>query len=84
MHKNKPDKALDPAMFQQTLLKQEEVVSVWLWIQLLFLLASITLNCSVRTHYQRKPAFDDGHLTALTVSGSAQKQDKSSRAGSLY
>lgn len=64
MHKNKPDKALDPAMFQQTLLKQEEVVSVWL--------------------YQRKPAFDDGHLTALTVSGSAQKQDKSSRAGSLY
>lgn len=50
-------------------------MSVWLWIHLLLLLASITLNCSVRTHYQRKPAFDDGHLTALTVSGSAQKQD---------
>lgn len=50
-------------------------MSVWLWIHLLFLLASITVNCSVRTHYQRKPGLDDGYLTALTVSGSAQKQD---------
>lgn len=45
---------------------------MWLWIHLLVLLASITVNCSVR--YQRKPGFDDGYLAALTVSGSAQRQ----------